>query len=223
MRVLPLAVATLLAAPLLTACGSAAPPAEPVSVSATSCGAHWTRPPAHTAFACMTADRPVHPGRLRDIEPLGPGTTASVDVSLSAGRYAWRCLMADDSLPAVSFVKAAEYQDGHAGYSDPIDEQHFLVHEINLLQNSPEWKNTAVVIAYDESDGWYDHAFAAPANGSSTGLDSSMCSSQATVTAGYQGRCGPGPRLPMLVVSPWAKTNFVDHTTTEQSSITKFI
>jgi phospholipase C len=128
-----------------------------------------------------------------------------------------------DSLPAVSFVKAAEYQDGHAGYSDPIDEQHFLVHEINLLQKSPEWKSTAVVIAYDDSDGWYDHAFAAPTNGSSTSLDSSMCSSQTTVAAGYQGRCGPGPRLPMLVVSPWAKTNFVDHTATEQSSITKFI
>jgi phospholipase C len=128
-----------------------------------------------------------------------------------------------DSLPAVSFVKAAEYQDGHAGYSDPIDEQHFLVHEINVLQKSPEWKSTAVVIAYDDSDGWYDHAFAAPTNGSSTSLDSSMCSSQTTMAGSYQGRCGPGPRLPMLVVSPWAKTNFVDNTATEQSSITKFI
>ena len=37
----------------------------------------------------------------------------------------------------MSFLKAAEYQDGHAGYSDPIDEQHFLVIEINALQKSP--------------------------------------------------------------------------------------
>jgi phospholipase C len=50
-----------------------------------------------------------------------------------------------------------------------------------------------------------------------------MCSSQTTMAGSYQGRCGPGPRLPMLVVSPWAKTNFVDNTATEQSSITKFI
>ena len=130
---------------------------------------------------------------------------------------------ANNSLPAVSFVKAAEYQDGHAGYSDPIDEQHFLVNEINLLQKSPEWKSTAVVIAYDDSDGWYDHAFVAPQNGSSTSQDTTMCSSQTNVTAGYQGRCGPGPRLPLLVISPYAKTNFVDHTATEQASITKFI
>ena len=66
-----------------------------------------------------------------------------------------------DNLPAVSFLKAAEYQDGHAGYSDPIDEQHFLVNEINAIQKSPEWKDTAVVIAYDDSDGWYDHVDAA--------------------------------------------------------------
>ena len=44
------------------------------------------------------------------------------------------------NLPAVSFLKAAAYQDGHAGYSDPLDEQHFLVEQINALQKSPEWK-----------------------------------------------------------------------------------
>jgi phospholipase C len=128
-----------------------------------------------------------------------------------------------DSLPAVSFVKAPEYRDGHAGYSDPIDEQRFLVNQINLLQQSPEWKNTAVVIAYDDSDGWYDHAFTTPKNGSSTAQDTAMCANQTSVTKGYQGRCGPGPRLPLLVISPYAKTNFIDHNATEQSSITKFI
>jgi phospholipase C len=38
-----------------------------------------------------------------------------------------------------------------------------------------------------------------------------------------QGRCGYGPRLPLLVISPYARRNFVDHTTTDQSSITRFI
>ena len=60
-------------------------------------------------------------------------------------------------MPAVSFLKAAKYQDGHAGYSDPIDEQQFIVDTINKLQKTDEWKNTAVIISYDDSDGWYDH------------------------------------------------------------------
>src|SRR5262249_53981026 len=60
-------------------------------------------------------------------------------------------------MPAVSYLKAAAYQDGHAGYSDPLDEQTFLVETLNKLQRTPEWRNTAVVIAYDDSDGWYDH------------------------------------------------------------------
>jgi phospholipase C len=61
------------------------------------------------------------------------------------------------NLPAVSYLKAPAYQDGHAGYSNPLDEQTFLVNTINALQNSQYWKNTAVVIMYDDSDGWYDH------------------------------------------------------------------
>ncbi len=61
------------------------------------------------------------------------------------------------NLPAVSFLKAAAFEDGHAGYSDPLDEQHFLVRVINALQKSPDWSETAVVILYDDSDGWYDH------------------------------------------------------------------
>jgi phospholipase C len=127
-----------------------------------------------------------------------------------------------NKLPAVSFVKAPEYQDGHAGYSDPIDEQHFLVAEINKLQKSPEWKSTAVVVADDDSDGWYDHQYAAPLNGSNTSQDEAACTSQAAA-GGYEGRCGPGPRLPLMVISPWARTNYIDHHATEQTSILKFV
>ena len=60
-------------------------------------------------------------------------------------------------MPAVSFLKAPAYQNGHPGYSDPIDEQNFLVGTINHLQRLPEWNSTAVIIVYDDSDGWYDH------------------------------------------------------------------
>ena len=122
----------------------------------------------------------------------------------------------------MSFVKAPEYQDGHAGYSDPIDEQHFLVDEINKLQQSKEWDSTAVVIAYDDSDGWYDHQYAPKSNGSSTSQDQAECSAVPAV-GGYQGRCGPGPRLPLLVISPWSKPNYVDHTATTQASILSFV
>jgi len=129
------------------------------------------------------------------------------------------------ALPAVSFLKAGEYQDGHAGYSDPIDEQHFLVKEINAIQKSPYWKDTAIVIAYDDSDGWYDHVAPKIKNSShDVSTDAAICADSTAKTAGgYQDRCGPGSRLPLLVISPWSKTNFVDHHVTEQASITKFI
>jgi phospholipase C len=135
------------------------------------------------------------------------------------------------NLPAVSFLKAAEYQDGHAAYSDPTDEQNFLIKEINALQKSPEWKDTAVVLAYDDSDGWYDHAYATPQNGSkdttvgSNGkaADSPACQAGPKAAGGYSDRCGPGTRQPLMVISPYSRTNSVDHTRTEQASITKFI
>ncbi len=63
-------------------------------------------------------------------------------------------------LPAVSYLKAGAYQDGHAGYSDPLDEQHFLVETINHLMRLPTWSSTAVIINWDDSDGWYDHVMA---------------------------------------------------------------
>ncbi|HYM69797.1 MAG TPA: alkaline phosphatase family protein [bacterium] len=129
-------------------------------------------------------------------------------------------------LPAVSFVKAAAYQDGHAGYSDPIDEQHFLVDTINRLMRLPVWSSTAVIINYDDSDGWYDHVLAPimMQSGEST-IDALVGPGMCGKPAGdaYQGRCGYGPRLPFLVISPWTRVNFVDHTLTDQSSILRFI
>ncbi|MGZ4485175.1 MAG: alkaline phosphatase family protein, partial [Nocardioidaceae bacterium] len=114
---------------------------------------------------------------------------------------------------------------GHAGYSDPIDEQHFLVKELNALQQSKDWSSTAVVIAYDDSDGWYDHAAPTITNAShDPANDAAICDgSKAPVAGGHQDRCGPGPRLPLLVVSPYAKPDFVDHHHSEHASILRFI
>src|SRR5262249_28216647 len=62
------------------------------------------------------------------------------------------------NLPAVSFLKAPAYQNGHPGNSDPLDEQTFVVETLNRLQQLPEWRHVAVIIAADDSDGWSDPA-----------------------------------------------------------------
>jgi phospholipase C len=131
------------------------------------------------------------------------------------------------NMPAVSFLKASKYQDGHAGYSDPLDEQHFIVNTINKLENTPEWNSTAVVIAYDDSDGWYDHQMSPIVNQSQDATydaltDPGKCGTS-TPLGGFQDRCGYGPRQPLLVISPFAKQNSVDHTITDQTSILRFI
>ena len=133
-------------------------------------------------------------------------------------------------LPAVAYLKAPKYQDGHAGYSDPLDEQTWLVDTVNHLESLRTWNSTAIVIAYDDSDGWYDHVLAPIITGSQTSLDAltgtGACGSNVPVnsTGGQeQGKCGLGPRLPFLVISPWAKSNFVDNTLIDQSSVVKFI
>lgn len=136
------------------------------------------------------------------------------------------------NFPAVSFIKAAAYQDGHAGYSDPLDEQKFVVHLINFLQGQPEWTSTAVVIMYDDSDGWYDHQLGQIVNQSQTAQDAlngaGFCGKALPILDGVtgphaQGRCGYGPRQPFLVIGPYGKHNFVDHTMADQSSVLRFI
>ena len=91
-----------------------------------------------------------------------------------------------------------------------------------------------MVIAYDDSDGWYDHQMG-PIVNSRARLRTRLtgpgaCGNGATALPGVnparlhaQGRCGYGPRLPLLVISPWAKHNFVDHTLTDQTSILRFV
>jgi phospholipase C len=129
------------------------------------------------------------------------------------------------NLPAVSYLKAARAMDGHAGNSDPLSEQIFLVDTINRLQQSAEWPEMAVFIAWDDSDGFYDHQPAPIVNGSALSVDTyngpSKCG--VAIPGGFQGRCGYGPRLPLLAVSPWARKNHVDHTLTDQSSVLRFI
>jgi len=149
-----------------------------------------------------------------------------------------------DALPAVTFLKAPGYQDGHAQYSNPRDEQAFVVKEVNALEQSPDWSSTAVVVNYDDSDGWYDHYYTGvtnPSNG--VGADnltgptvlgkiqagnptSGHCGSGKALgpgANGQQGRCGFSSRLPMMLISPCAAPDTVDHHISDQASIINFI
>jgi phospholipase C len=188
---------------------------------------------AHHAFFqySATTSNPSHT-RPASISEIGHDGQANHNyditdfyAAVSAGNY-----------PAVSFLKAPAFQDGHAGYSDPLDEQTFVVSVLNFLQSQPGWDSTAVVIMYDDSDGWYDHQMGPLANQSQGPQDAltgtGLCGSAATSTAlpGVDpgnahalGRCGYGPRQPLLVVSPWSRVNFVDHTVTDQTSVLRFI
>ncbi|MGO9648529.1 MAG: phospholipase C [Terriglobales bacterium] len=137
--------------------------------------------------------------------------------------------------PAVNFIKNTAFQDGHPGYSDPLDEQTAIVKLVNFLEEQPTWSSTAVVILYDDSDGWYDHQLGPIINQSTGPADAltgpGACGTGGLSLPGYNptanphalGRCGVGMRQPLLVISPWALENFVDHTLTMQASVIRFI
>jgi phospholipase C len=100
-----------------------------------------------------------------------------------------------------------------------------MVNTINALQSLPQWRDMALIIAYDDSDGWYDHVMppiVSQSNSTADALTGAGSCGVAQVGVA-QGRCGYGPRLPLLVISPWAKVNFVDHQMTDQTSILRFI
>ncbi len=145
------------------------------------------------------------------------------------------------NLPSVVYLKAPAFQDGHAGYSNPVDEGNFVASVVAALQASQEWSSTVIVQAYDDSDGWYDHQSPPIVNVSSGAADAlngvGLCNSGAQQNwrrpdhapllgnDGHPalGRCGYGTRMPLLVISPYAKQNFIDHTLTDQTSILRFV
>jgi phospholipase C len=174
-----------------------------------------------------------------------PGTTNPDPANHEYDTSDFFTALALNNLPSVSFLKAPGFQDGHPGYSDPLDEQHFIVQVINAVMASPEWSSTAIIITYDDSDGWYDHQMPPIVNPSSSPLvdalgGTGVCtgvtgasSQQGWVTPSTPllgndgnpalGRCGYGTRIPFVVISPYAKTNYIDHTLLDQSSVIRFI
>jgi phospholipase C len=127
-------------------------------------------------------------------------------------------------LPAVSYIKPPAYENAHPGNSDPLEEQQFLVNEINAIEKSKYWSSTAIVITYDDSDGWYDSATNPTINGSDTSLDTSAnCAKVSDKVSKAEAACGLGDRLPMIVISPYTRDNYVSNNLTDTASVVKFI
>jgi len=100
------------------------------------------------------------------------------------------------ALPSVSFIKPMGIDNEHPGYTDVLrGDQHALM-LIQAVQNSPAWKDTAIILTYDEHGGFWDH-----------------------VAPPKVDRWGPGSRVPAIVVSPFARRGFVDHTVYDTTSI----
>ena len=158
-------------------------------------------------------------------DPAGTAATSAVNHQYDVSWFN-QLLQQKQNIPSVSYLKAPEYEDGHAGYSDPLDEQRFIVDEVNAIEQSKDWSSTAIVLAYDDSDGWYDHQIGPIIRQSQDTADTlngpGKCGSTTTPPA-QNDRCGVGPRQPLLVISPWAKQNYVDNTFTDQASVVRFI
>lgn len=108
--------------------------------------------------------------------------------------------VSNGTLPSVSFVVPKDLVSGHPGYSAPVYYEQFINNLINLVQATPAWANTAIIITTDEGGGYFD-------TGAIQNLDF----------------FGDGTRIPLLVVSPYAKKGYVDHVYHDHASILKFI
>jgi phospholipase C len=139
----------------------------------------------------------------------------------------WAAVNASN-VPAVSFIKAPDYQQGHPHSSDPLAEQTFLVDTINKIQKSGQWADTAIILTWDDSGGWYDHVMPPIVSPSDDPENDALYGSKILCNPHHlmitqNDKCGYGPRIPVLIISPYAKVNFVDHTPTDFTSIIKFI
>lgn len=137
---------------------------------------------------------------------FAPGTPArqqhlrDAGVGASADTNHFIAAIEAGTLPPVSFYKPQGDLNMHAGYSSVAVGDEHLAQVVEALQRSPLWPNMLVLITVDENGGWWDHV--APPTGD---------------------RWGPGSRIPTLVVSPFAKKGFVDHTIYDTGSILRFI
>ncbi|HXC06927.1 MAG TPA: alkaline phosphatase family protein [Bacteroidia bacterium] len=105
------------------------------------------------------------------------------------------------TLPSVSFVKPLGLDNEHPGYANLEQGENHTLDLINDVLNGPDGKDAVIIITYDENGGFWDHV-APPV---------------------IDPKWGPGTRVPAIIISPFAKRGFVDHTRYETVSILSFI
>jgi phospholipase C len=103
-------------------------------------------------------------------------------------------------LPAVSFIKPLGPDNEHPGYAALLKGQQHVAEIVDSVRRSESWNSCVIIITYDENGGRWDH-----------------------VKPPEIDRFGPGTRVPAIIVSPYAKKNFVDHTQYETVSILSFL
>jgi acid phosphatase len=108
--------------------------------------------------------------------------------------------LATGSFPAVAFVKPIGDDNEHPGYATLAAGQQHVARLVQAVQNSPIWPHAVIIVTYDEHGGRWDH-----------------------VPPPVIDRWGPGLRVPAVIISPFTKKGFIDHTQYETVSILKFI
>ncbi len=108
--------------------------------------------------------------------------------------------------PNPKLAKVFYGNDDHPGYSDSQISEALLANEINAIADSPYWKESAILIAYDESDGLYDHVQPHVRSWDAAGVPLEQ-----------------GPRIPAIVISPYSVAHAISHVPTEHSSIIKTV
>ncbi len=103
------------------------------------------------------------------------------------------------NLPAVSYVTAQDGQNEHPPY-DLATGQAWVQSLISAIQASPYWGSTVIFLTWDDYGGWYDH-----------------------VVPPQVDKYGLGFRVPLLMISPFAKQGYIDHTLSDHTSLMKFI
>jgi acid phosphatase len=106
----------------------------------------------------------------------------------------------NNALPSVVFVKPVGYENEHPRYAALLAGQKHVARLLEAICESPYWKNSIVIITYDENGGRWDH-----------------------VKPPKVDEWGPGTRVPAILVSPYVRAHYVDHTQYETASILSLI
>jgi acid phosphatase len=147
----------------------------------------------HNPFAYYANFAPYNPDGTLNPATTGPNAHLQDETNFFTD-------LSNNQLPAVSFVKPIGENNEHPGYTDLVTGQQHVADIVHAIQSSPEWAHTAIIITYDENGGRWDH-----------------------VTPPQRDQWGDGTRVPTIVISPYARRGYVDHTEHDTLSILKTI